>query len=97
MRNTKPTFSEILNNSAQKNSERLMKKARLANRLAKRASGKNRRQAYQVKADALVSLVRTLPHKVNILNDIKLPDFVVVELKNAASGLHLPAGKLRGI
>jgi hypothetical protein len=97
MKNTKRTFSDTLKNLAQENSEKLMAKARLANRLAKRFKGKNRRNAYSIKANALCSLVKFLPNKISIRKDIKLTEFVVVELKNANSGLHLPIEKLQGI
>ena len=97
MKNTKRTFSDTLNFLAQENSEKLMAKARLANKLAKRSKGKNRQNAYLVKASALCGLVKSLPNKITISKDIRLTDFVVVELKNAQSGLHLPIEKLQGI
>lgn len=97
MKNTKRTFSETLKTLAQENSEKLMAKARQANNLAKRFKGKNRRIAYSVKANSLCSLVKTLPNKINISKDIRLTDFVVVELKTTQSGLHLPIEKLQGI
>jgi protein-arginine kinase len=97
MKNTKRTFSETLKKPAQENSEKLMAKARLANNLAKRFKGKNRRNAYSIKADNLCALVKSLPNKISIRKDIKLTEFVVVELKNTQSGLHLPIEKLQGI
>jgi protein-arginine kinase len=97
MKNIKRTFSNTLKNLAQENSEKLMAKARLANNLAKRFRGKNRRNAYSVKANALCGLIKYLPNKISIREDIKLTEFVVVELKNAQSGLHLPIEKLQGI
>jgi 5'-deoxynucleotidase YfbR-like HD superfamily hydrolase len=97
MKNAKPTFNEILKNTAKENAEKLMAKARLANNLAKRFKGKNRQNAYLVKADALCGLVKSLPNKVNVCKDIRLTEFVVIELKTAQSGLHLPIAKLQGI
>lgn len=97
MKRTKRTFSEILQQTAKANSEKLMTKARAANNLAKRFRGKNRRAAYAIKTDALCSLVKSLPHKINVRKDIKLTEFVVVELKTAQSGLHLPIEKLQQI
>lgn len=97
MKNTRPTFNEILNKTAKENAEMLMKKARLANRLAKRFQGKKRRQAYSIKADALCGLIKSLPNKITVRKDIRLTEFVVVELKTAQSGLHLPIAKFQGI
>ncbi len=57
MKNAKLTFNQILKNTAKENAEKLMAKARLANNLAKRFKGKNRQNAYLVKADALCGLV----------------------------------------
>ena len=90
----KLTFNQILNGLEKSNSEKLMKRARQANRLAKRSRGHKRQLAYQVKSKALVSLVKSLPNQVEIRRDIILTDFVVVELKNTQSGLHLPAEKI---
>ncbi len=72
------------------NSEKLMCRARRANNIAKRARGKNRRNAYSVKSRALCSLVNHLPGQTDIRKDIILTDFVVVELKGAQTGLHVP-------
>lgn len=94
MKKRKTTFSEILKQSGHENSERLMRRARLANRLAKKSRGASRAAAYDVKARALCSLVKKLPGCVRVSRDIKLTDFVVVELKGDESGLHLPSAKL---
>ncbi len=67
-----------------------MSKARLANRLAKRSRGAQKRTAYQVKSNALGSLVRKMPDLLDVRKDIILTDFVVVELKNTNVGLHFP-------
>lgn len=96
MKNNKPTFNEILNKTANQNSEKLMAKARTANSLAKLLNGKNRRKAYSIKSQMLCGLIRSLPSKVNICKDLRLEKFVVVELKTAQSGLHLPIENLRG-
>lgn len=97
MKNTKPTFNEILIQTGWKNSGKLMAKARLANRLAKTSRGRNRRIAYGVKAKALKFLVEKMPNKVSIRQDIKLTEFVVIELRNTQSGLHTPITNLQGI
>lgn len=93
-RQQKTTFSQILSGLEQSNSEKLMKRARLANRLAKRSRGQQRQTAYSIKTKALTSLVHHLPARVEIRKDIILTDFVVVELKNTQSGLHLPADRI---
>lgn len=94
MAKRKLTFGEILKQTARENSERLMSKARVANRMAKKCRGENRRKAYRVKSDALCYLVKKLPNCVRISKDIKLTDFVVVELNREQSGLHLPIRSL---
>ncbi|MBS1796676.1 MAG: hypothetical protein JSS81_22790 [Acidobacteria bacterium] len=94
MRSNKPTFNQILHGLEQSNSEKLMTRARLANRLAKRSRGHKRQLAYAVKHRALRTLVRRLPAQVEVRPDIALTDFVVVGLKNAQSGLHLLAAGL---
>lgn len=90
----KLTFNQILSRVEKDNSERLMKKARLANRLAKRSRGNQRQTAYAVKTSALNSLVRKMPARLDVRKDIVLTDFVVVELKNTNVGLHFPVSAL---
>ncbi len=90
----KPTFNQILNGLEKSNSEKLMTRARIANRLAKRTHGHKKQLAYSVKHKALCMLVRQLPAQVEVRKDIALTDFVVVELKNTESGLHLLADKI---
>lgn len=94
MRSNKSTFSNILNQTEQKNSERLMVKARLANQLAKKSHGASRQMTHHVKSKALCSLVKKLSNRVRVSKDIKLIDFVVTELKSELSGLHLPPANL---
>lgn len=93
MKINKPTFDKILEQAEQKNSERLMAKARLANRIAKNSRGVKRRTAYYIKSIALCSLVKKLSRRVRVFKDVKLTDYVV-ELKKQHSGLHLPFAKL---
>jgi hypothetical protein len=90
----KLTFNQILAGLEKDNSERLMKKARTANSLAKKSRGAQRQTAYAVKTGALGSLVRKMPARVDIRKDIILTDFVVVELKNTNVGLHFPVAGL---
>jgi hypothetical protein len=84
----KMTFNQILAGLEKDNSEKLMKRARTANNLAKKSRGKQKQSAYAVKSKALGSLVRNLPTQIDIRKDIILTDFVVIELKNTQSGLH---------
>ncbi len=86
----KLTFNQICAKAEKDNSEKLMSKARLANRLAKRSRGNQRQTAYAVKSDALASLVHKMPARIDVRKDIILTDFVVVELKNTNVGLHFP-------
>lgn len=86
----KLTFNQILAAAEKDNSERLMKKARTANSLAKKSRGHQRQVAYSVKSDALGSLVKKMPALIDIRKDIILTDFVVIELKNTNVGLHFP-------
>ncbi len=90
----KLTFNQICAKAEKDNSEKLMSKARLANRLAKRSRGNQRQTAYSVKSGALASLVSKMPARVDVRKDIILTDFVVVELKNTNVGLHFPISAL---
>ncbi len=90
MTHHKLTFSQIIAGVKKDNSEKLMKKARLANRLAKHSRGDQRQSAYAVKSGALASLVHKMPGRIDVRKDIILTDFVVVELKNTNVGLHFP-------
>lgn len=90
----KLTFNQILAGVEKENCEKLMKKARTANSLAKKSRGAQRKKAYTVKTSALGSLVRKMPERVDIRKDIILTDFVVVELKNTNVGLHFPVSNL---
>lgn len=90
----KLTFNQICTRAEKDNSEKLMSKARLANRLAKRSRGTQRQSAYAVKSGALQSLVRKMPALLDVRKNIILTDFVVVELKNTNVGLHFPIVKL---
>jgi len=97
MAHHKLAFKEILEQIGKKNSESLMLKARLANRLAKKSDGRNRRNAYRVKAVALCSLIQKLPGRIRISKDVGLTDFVVVALNDEYSGLHLPVTALSAL
>ncbi|MGI8543459.1 MAG: hypothetical protein ACR2MD_08255 [Aridibacter sp.] len=95
MKNKKPTFSDILKQTARTNSETLMAKARTANRVAKRSRGRNRRKAYEVKAKILKFLVENMPNKIRVSEDFRLTEFVVISLEKESSGLHTPISNLQ--
>ena len=92
----KRSFNDILTAESVKNGERLMSKARIANRVAKASNGPNRQSAYKIKASTIERLLEKFPNKVRVHRDIRLNDFVVVALKNNGLGLHFPAEKFTG-
>jgi hypothetical protein len=94
MKNNKPTFQQILSQTEKVHSERLMRKARKANRIAKTLRGHRRQLAYGVKHKTLKFLVQNMPEQTSIRKDIILTDFVVVELRNSQSGLHFPTAQI---
>lgn len=94
MSQQKLTFNQILVGVEKENSEKLMFKARTANKLAKKSRGNQKQTAYGVKSKALASLVKKMPARVCIRKDIILTDFVVIELKNTNVGLHFPIAGL---
>lgn len=90
------TFNQILTRLEVQNAERLLEKARAANRLAKSATdGRARRRAYRVKVDALLNLRRRFPARTCVTPDPRIPSFVIVEYASPNtglwSGLHAPA------
>ena len=94
MKNPKPTFREILKNTERENSERLMRKARRANRIAKTLRGRRRQIAYGIKHKTLRFLVEKMPGQTAVRTDLVLADFVVIELKHTCSGLHYPSAQI---
>ena len=90
MKQHKRSFNQILSSLEKDHSEKLMRRARTANGLAKKSRGTQRTLAYAVKSRALSSLVHKMPARVSIRKDIILTDFVVVELINTNQGLHFP-------
>ena len=90
------SFREIVSGLEEKHSARLMDRARTANRLAKQSRGRSKRSAYSVKHRALAGLVEKFPGRSYIREDLQLPDFLVVGIVAAPSGLHIPAVLVRG-
>ena len=84
------TFRAILDHVEAENSERIMERARLANRLAKMVEGRPRYKAYGVKHRALKALAISMPHRVNISRDRVRPHLFVVNCVKIAWGLHTP-------
>lgn len=90
------TFNQILKRLETQNAERLIEKARTANRLAKSVpDGRARRRAYRVKIEALLNLRRRFPARTSVMTDPCIPSFVIVEYASpqtgARCGLHAPA------
>src|SRR5215210_4395902 len=89
----KPTFKEILNQVAAGNVNRLINRARTANRLAKLTCGKARRSAYCVKNDVLVTITCRFPDRVTIRKDLRTTELFVINFKKPGFGLHIPASE----
>jgi|GEM_PF-3556616 len=90
------TFRQILARLETQNAERLIEKARTANRLAKSAPDAcARSRAYRVKVNALLGLRRRFPSNTSVRTDPRLPSFVLVKyvspLTGVRCGLHAPA------
>ncbi|MGH9901768.1 MAG: hypothetical protein ACRD68_08165 [Pyrinomonadaceae bacterium] len=87
----KKSFRSLLAQVAPMNAQSIMRRARLANSLAKTTNGRARRAAYNVKTDALVALTKGFPNRVSLQYDLRLPQMIVV--RDAADGfaLHAPA------
>lgn len=92
----KQSFSDILRKEDLKNGEKLMSKARSANRVAKASKGSGRVSAYKIKTSALETLIQKLPQKIRVHRDIRLDDFVVVALRDGGLGLHFPSDRFQG-
>jgi len=88
------SFKELLGSAASSNSKELMKKARIANRLAKVAHGRDKRTAYAVKRNALQTLIEKMPDRIDVSKDFNLDDFLIVRLQNEGLGLHFPSEHL---
>jgi hypothetical protein len=90
------TFKQILKQLETRNAQRLIERARTANRLAKSApDSRARRRAYRVKTEALLNLRRRFPARTRVMADPRIPFFVIVEYASpqtgARCGLHAPA------
>jgi hypothetical protein len=90
------TFKQILKQLETRNAQRLIERARTANRLAKSApSSRARRRAYRVKVGALINLRRHFPACTRVTTDPCIPSFVIIRYDSpqtgARYGLHAPA------
>ena len=90
------TFNQILKRLETQNAERLIERARTANRLAKSApDSRARHRAYRVKVGALINLRRRFPARTSVTKDPRIPSFVIVRYDSsqtgARCGLHAPA------
>ena len=89
------TFKQILKQLETRNAQRIIERARTANRLAKSApDSRARRRAYRVKTEALLNLRRRFPARTSVKTDPRTPSFVIVEYASPQTGvrcgLHAP-------
>jgi hypothetical protein len=85
------SFRQIVAAVEDQNADRLIARARTANRLAKMSGGTPRRTAYAIKARALTCLAERFPDRVCVVLDYDAPGFVLVTFTRNRSGLHAPA------
>lgn len=86
------TFNELLANLELQNAQSLIARARVANRLAKTASGSSRAAAYKIKSQAARALINKIPTRIKLRKDKRpaMKNFVVVEFRGAKLSLHVP-------
>jgi hypothetical protein len=90
-RNRNNIFRDLLGYVESENAARLMKRAQVANRLAKSLRGRARSHLYSIKTDSLLALQRSFPEKVKVRHDWRCAgEFVLVEVRAARFGLHAP-------
>ena len=93
-KSTRQTFRSILNKVAPENANKLMRRARIANQLAKSLHGRSRVRAYAVKTRAVLGLTVGFPDRIRICIDFKTPGFLLVKAPTVYFGLHVPAVSL---
>jgi len=86
-RGKRKTFGRILTEVRSANSQRLMLRATIANRLAKTSRGRGRIRYYGVKRSALLFLSTRFIDDITVCNDPYVRGFVVVSAQNARFGL----------
>jgi hypothetical protein len=92
-RQGRTVFRDIVAQSASENAGKIMRKARMANRLAKQLEGRAKMKAYQVKHIALVALASRFPAEVAVSYDPHAPELVIVSWPPAFFSLHAPAAQ----
>ncbi len=95
-RRRKRSFRSILSGVASENANRLMGRARLANRLAKSLRGQARSKTYSLKTQALLELTMRFPERVRIVNDVRTPRYILIKARLGRFGLHAPATFFEG-
>ena len=92
-RQRRQTFRAILAKVEKSNSEKLMCRARVANRIAKSVqTARARTSAYRVKHNALVALEGRFPGRVKVSLDPQYGTyFVSVKVSDSRFALHAPA------
>jgi len=91
-KSTRQTFRSIMNKVAPENANKLMRRARTANQLAKSLHGRSRVRAYAVKTRAVLGLTAGFPDRIRICIDFNTPGFLLVKAPAVYFGLHVPAG-----
>src|SRR5262245_28913289 len=92
LRRGRRTFRMIRDQVEAANCEKLMERARLANRLAKHLEGNRRSKAYVIKHRALKELASSFPHLVYVHIDRRTAGFVLVHSLKRVWALHAPDG-----
>jgi hypothetical protein len=88
------TFNQILKRLETGNAQRLIEKARTANRLAKSVpDSRARRRAYCVKTEALLNLRLRFPARTSVMADPRIPSFVISRIHLAANGCAMRAAR----
>lgn len=86
----KSIFAQILQNTERTNRNALMRKAFLANRIAKTVKGQSRSSSYAVKTKVINAMIEKFPNDISIVEDENHPQMVVVNVVNTRFGLHVP-------
>jgi hypothetical protein len=87
----KTDFEEILRRVELRNADRIMQRARLANRIAKTLDGNPKARAYRVKHKALIALANKFPDQIKVTRDASLEEILIIKVVRASFGLHIPA------
>ena len=87
------TFKDTLERLRDRHGTALMDKARTANRLAKHHTGRPKARIYNIKHNALITLITVFPEQVRIRPDRRMPGIIEVATRKDGS-LHIPESDL---